>query len=57
MSVKSIWLAKIISLYVSTSASAMNNTKWDEDISLAAHIVSHTVNTSSYNNSENYFSF
>lgn len=52
MSVKSIWFAKIISRYVSTRARAKKSTKWEEDISLAAHIVSQTINTSSYNNSK-----
>lgn len=48
MSVKSMLFSKMISLYNSTSASAINRTKWPEEMVRAAQMVSHTENTSSY---------
>lgn len=37
---------KMMSLYVSNSASAKNNTKFDEATCLAAHIISHVAKVS-----------
>ena len=48
MSVKSMLFSRMMSLYISTSARAMKRTKFPEEVCLAAQIVSHTENTSSY---------
>lgn len=51
MSVKSMLLSRMISLYVSTRARAMNKTKCSDEMCLATQITSHTANTSSYGSS------
>lgn len=48
MSVKSMLFSRMMSRYVSTSARATKSTKCSEDVCLAAQMVSHRENTSSY---------